>query len=481
MQVSVEDVQGLERRLKVSLPLESVNKVVEECFQKAARNIKIDGFRPGKVPRSLLESRYGYSIRNHEAVPKLIDNSLWDAFKEAKVEPMGRPMLEGSIELMPNQPLNYSVLFDIKPEIELKDLKGKSVEQIASEVSDADLDKAIDQLRQEHATWTEITTPAQKDDQLSLSYIVEIDGETVDLEKAEKLTYTLGKESPAIIPELAEKLIGLSAGDEKIVKATFPAEYPAESVAGKKAEFAVTIHSVSRSQLPELTEEFIKKFDGAASLEEFRDNIRKSMVYYLKNALDNVNKISLYDALAEVNPIDLPKSMVQAEVEEMTRGFLRSMFRKNDISEEEVKKYLPIFGNFYKKRAESRVRLNLLVEKFLQLHPQKITDEMINKMAEEHSALYQDPKAWLAEHMSVAENKNHMHHALLELEIANRLRESATVNEVRLDYFAVIQKEKDLQNRGFDNIEPEEEHVHDENCQHGHDHDHHGDAHHHAE
>jgi trigger factor len=480
MQVSIEEVQGLERRLKVCLPVEDVSKAVEEGFKKAAKSVKIDGFRPGKVPRSLLESRYGNTIRNHEVAPQLIQDTLWDAFKEVKVEPVGRPVLEGPVELKANEALSYSVIFEVKPEITLKGLKGKTVDQIASEVTDADVDKAIEQLREEHAAWEEIKAPAEKGQQMSLSYIVEIDGEPVDLEKAEKVLIELGSTSVSVIPELAEQLIGLSAGDEKIIQATFPEDYPATSVAGKKAAFAVSVHSVSHKKLPELDKDFIVKFDGAATLEEFKNNIRSSMVYYLKNSLANLNKMRLYDALVEENKIELPKSMVQSEVEEMVRNFMRSMMRRDNIPDEEVKKYLPVFSKFYTKKAEDRIRVSLLVEKFLELHPQTISDEMINESATERAALYQDPKVWLDEFMKNADNKAQVHHILLELEVANRLREEATVNEVSLDYFTVIEKEKALQNRGLDfagddSEEIESEHVHDENCHH----DHHGEHHQH--
>lgn len=488
MQVSVENVQGLERRLKVCVPVETVNKVVEECFQKAAKTVKMDGFRPGKVPRRMLEERFGYSIRHHEAAPQLIQDTLWDAFKQVDIEPIGRPMIEGSITLETSQPLNYSVLFDVLPEIELKDLNGKEVEQLVSEVTDADLDKAIEQMRREQAKEIEITTPAENNDIMTLSYTVEVDGELVDLEKAENLTVSLDGNSKLLVPALEEKLIGLSAGDEKVIEATFPEDYPAVSVAGKAAKFYVKIHAVKRLELPTLDDEFIKKFDGAANLEEFRKNIRSSMNYYLKNSLANINKINLFDALAVENDIELPKSMVQREIEEMGKGFLRSIFRQQDISDTELQKHLPLLSKFYKKQAEHRIRLSLLIEEFLKKNPQDITDEMMNNMLEERSALYQDPKAWLEEYTSVPANKDQIRHILLELAIAEKLRESATIKAVELDYFAVLEKEKEIQNRGFgmdmdeeegDDGEGEGHHVHDENCQHHHHHDHDGETHHH--
>ena len=474
MQVSVENVQGLERRLKVSVPVEVVNKTLEECFKKAAKDIHIHGFRPGKVPRKILEERYGASIRIHEAAPKIIDETLWDAFKKAEAAPVGRPSLEGPLDLQKDQPLNYSVLFDVLPEISLKNLSGKEVEQNVSEVTDADVDKAIEQLRQERATLVETDAPAGKDDVIVLSYTVEVDGKPVEQETAEKITVRLGSNSPLIVPELEEQLVGLpAANDEKILEATFPESYPAESVAGKKATFKVTIHTVKHAQLPELNDEFVNQFDGAKSVEDFRANIRKNMVYYLKNALASVNKINIFDALAEENPIDVPKSLVQAEVEHMAKGFIQSVFRKDDISDSELQKHLPFLTKFYKKPAENRIRLSLLVEECIKQHPQTITDEQIDQMAKERSELYQDPEAWIKEQMSLKENREQMRHILLELAIADILRQTANIKEVPLDYFAVLQKEQALQNRNFDGQDAEEEHVHDEHCQHdGHHHEH---------
>lgn len=474
MQVSVENVQGLVRRLKVSVPIETVNKVVEKCFQKLAQTVKIDGFRPGKVPRRLLEERYGDSVRTHEAVPQIIQETLWDAFKQENIEPIGQPRLEGPVELLPNQPLNYAVLFDVLPEFEVKDLTGSEVEQIASSVTDADVNKAIEQLRQEHATWTDVARPIQATDRITFSYTVEVDGELIELEKAEKVSVQLGEKSPLLIPELEEKLQGLSAEDEKELKATFPEDYLAKSVAGKTGKFLVKIHTVQQKELPELNDEFIKKFDGATSLEEFKKNIQVSMTYYLKTALENINKLNVFDALVANNTIELPESMVQSEVEVMGKGFLQSVFKQQNIADSELQKHLPFLMKFYKKPAQKRVHLSLVVEAYLKKHPQTVSDEMIHQAAEERSSLYQDPKAWMDEYLGAPANKEQIRRVLLELLIANHLRETAKIKTVDLDYFAVLEKEKTLQNRDFSEMDVDDEgddgHVHDENCQHGHHH-----------
>lgn len=473
LQVSVENVQGLERRLKVSVPVETVDAVVEELFQKAGKSIKLSGFRPGKVPRRILEERYGESIRQHEAAPKLIEKTLWEAFKKAEIEPIGRPTVEGEIVLKPGKAFDYAVLFEGLPVFDVNDLAGVEIEKIVSDISDADLDKAIEQLRQEHSVMEEITLPAQNNDTVTLSYTVEINGEPVDLEKTNHATVVLGKIDPAsttIIPALAEQLLGLSAGDKKIIEAVFPDDYAALSVAGKTAKFSVNIHHVKRQSIPELTDEFVKQFDDAASVAEFKKNIHSNMAFYLKSSLADLNKLNVFDALAKANPIDLPKAMVEAQIENMTRSFVQSMMKKK-VQDNELKQYLPLFSRYYKKSAQHRVRLSLLLEEYLKKNPMTITDDMVDAMVKERSALYQDPEAWIKEYMAAPANKEHLHQILLELAVAEKLRATAKSKEVKLDYFTVLEREKASQQPDFSDVD-EVPHVHDEHCHHDHAHEH---------
>jgi trigger factor len=481
IQVSLENVHGLERRLKVCVPAEKVNEVVEKCFQKVAQTVKIDGFRPGKVPRKIIEERYGDSIRYHEALPQLIDGTLPEAFKEAGIEPIGQPTLEGSVDLELNQPLNYAVLFDVFPEITLKDLTGVEIERVVSEVTDEDVEKAIERIRQEQTTWKEAEGAAQENDNVLLSYTVEVDGEEIEEAKVKERSVRLGKHAhQMIIPALEDQLVGLSVGDEKTLEATFPENYPIEKLIGKKGKFSVKISSIQRPEVPELNDEFAKRFDEASSLEEYKANVRKSMAYYLKMSLENVNKLAVFDAFMNAHPIELPKVMIRAEIERMAKSFLQSTFKSEKIPANDLKQYLPFLSKVYAKAAEKRVRLSMLFEEFLKQHPQTITDEMIQKTAEERSSLYQDPKAWIEEYLAEPANKEEVRHVLMEVAVADSLSKDAAIKESSLDYFSVLEKEKALQYRDMDfnaANTPEEEHVHDENCGHSHEHDH---EHHHA-
>lgn len=472
MQVSVENVQGLERRIKVCVPLETVNKVVSSCFQKLAKTARIDGFRPGKVPQRVLEERFGESVRHQEAAPQLVQETLWDAFKQVNVEPAGRPMIE-NIEFKMNEPLNYSVLFEVLPEFQVKDLASVEIERVASEVTDADVDKAIEKIRLDHAKWTEITTPAEKDDVVTLSCTVEIDSELVPQEEAKDVSIQLNDiNNPAVISELREQLVGLSAGDTKTIQATYPAEYPAATVAGKKAAFNVTISKVKHAELPELDEAFIQQFDGAKSVEELKKTIRKNMEYYLENAVTSINKSVLFSAWALANPIDVPKAMVHHEMEAMTRGFLRNMLKQDNVSDQDVQRYMPMLSKLYKKSAEKRVRLSLILSEFLKHNPQEITKEQIQQVAEKRAALFQEPQTWLDEFWANPAGQEEVQVILREEAVAEALNKSAVVKTTRLDYFAALEKEKTLSREGMfdaqDDVDSELGHVHGEHCQHEH-------------
>lgn len=490
MQVSVENVQGLERRMKVSVPLEAVNKVVNSCFQKLAKTARIDGFRPGKVPQRVLEERYGESVRHQEAVPQLVQETLWDAFKQVSLEPAGRPTIE-NIDFKNNEPLNYSVLFDVLPEFQVKDLAGVEIERVASEVTDADVDKAIEKIRFDNAKWIEITTPAQKDDVVTLSCTVEINGEIVPQEEAKEVSVQLNdKNNPAVISELREHLVGLSAGDTKTIQATYPAEYPAVTVAGKEATFNVSISKVKHAELPELDEAFIQQFDGAKTVEELKKTIRKNMEYYVENAVISINKTVLFAAWAAANPIDLPRAMVHHEMETMTRGFLRNMLKQETVSDQDVQRYMPMLSKLYQKSAAKRVRLALVMGEFLKHNPQEITKEQIQQVAEKRAALYQEPQTWLDEFWADAASQEDITSILREEAVAEWLSNSAVIKTTHLDYFAALEREKTVSRESmFDAQDDGEEgdlghvhgehcqhdhhahdHVHDENCQHDHEH-----------
>jgi len=485
MQVSIEDVQGLEKRMKVLVSLDVVNKVVNECFQKVAKTARIDGFRPGKIPPRVLEERFGDSVRYHDAAPKLVNDTLWEAFKQVEVEPAGRPSIE-EIVLLKDQPLNYSVLFEIFPEFTVNDLTGVTVEKTISELTDADVEKAIERIRLDHATWSEITTSAQNDDVVTLSYTVEVNGEAVPQEEAKNVSVQLNDaNNPSIIPELRKQLLGLSVNDEKTLHAVFPNDYPAASVAGKEGAFSVKVHTVKRSELPELNEAFFEKFDEAKNLDELKKTIRKNMAYYLENSLLHINKTVIFKAWAGVNPIALPKALVQADLENMTRGFLSNLLKQEKVSDQEIQRYMPMIAPMYQKASENRVRISLILEAFLKANPQEITDEKVREAAEQRSALYQDPKTWLDEYWADVNNQENLRSALVEKAIVDFLSKTATLTEISLDYFAVIEKEKLIgredifvpnEDDGGDAGEGDEghggHHVHDENCQHDHHHHH---------
>lgn len=473
MQVSVEEMQGLERRLKVAVPVEQVNKLVDEQFQKIGKTARLDGFRPGKVPRSILEAHYGHGIRHQEVAPKLINETLWPAFEKAEVAPIGRPMIEEFV-LNANEPLNYSVLFEVAPEFDLKDLTGVEVEEVASEVTDADVSETLEKMRFEKATWTEVVSPAANNDLVTVSYTVTVDGEEIPQEEAKDTVVHLGNDtSKTVIPELKAQLVGVVAGDEKTLTATYPADYPATSIAGKAAQFALKVTLVKHPTLPALDDEFAKQFDNAANLDELRKNVREDMVYYLKMAVKNINKTHLFRALRTANPITLPKSMVHLEIESMGRAFFRNMMRQDKVSDEMLRNAMPFFEKMYAKAAEERVSLSLLLTKFIEKHPQDITDEMIMDAAKERSVLYEDPEAWIKEYLESPRNKEDMRQMLLEIGVADQLAASATRNVVNLNYFAVSEKEREIREGRFADLHDdeghgEEEHVHDEHCQHDH-------------
>jgi trigger factor len=273
MQVSIESSTGLERQLKIGVPADRIESEVAQRLQKATKTVSIKGFRKGKVPLKVVKQQFGKGVRQ-EVVGEIVNSSFYEAIAQEKLQPVGQPRID-DIKDTEGQDLEFLAVFEVYPEVALADLSKVSITRPVTDLSDADVAKMIDVLRDQQATFDASGKPAVEGDQLNIDYVGTKGGEEFAGGKAEGQDLVLGSNS--MIPGFEDALIGASAGDEKVLKLKFPKDYHAEELKGAKVEFAVVVNSVSSKQLPEMNDEFFKLYGVDAGGEEtFREDVKNN-------------------------------------------------------------------------------------------------------------------------------------------------------------------------------------------------------------
>jgi len=384
MQVSVETTNGLGRKMTVGLPADSIDGAVQERLQSLSKTARINGFRPGKVPFAVVKKRFGPQVRS-EVLGSLINSSFYDAVQQENLRPAGQPTIESGEDTPDNAESAFSFVatFEVFPEFEPSYTDAIKVEKPVTDVLDSDVDEMIESLRKQRTEFKTVERAAKSDDQMIMDFVGRIDGEEFEGGAAEKAPLVLG--SGQMIPGFEEQLMGLSAGDKKTINVNFPDEYQAEHLAGKAAEFDITVHEIKESHLPELNEEMIKTFgieDG--TLESLKADIRKNMERELASKVENEVKTQIMDGLLELNPIDVPAALVSEEIERQRQQMMQQMPAQADASF--------LGDDLFKDQAERRVRLGLVVGEIVQ--KQELTPEATDVRAkvEQLAETYEDPQ-----------------------------------------------------------------------------------------
>ncbi|MGE8480946.1 MAG: trigger factor, partial [Pseudomonas shirazensis] len=311
MQVSVENTSALERRMTIAVPAERVETEVNKRLQQTARRAKVAGFRPGKVPMSVIRQRYEEAARQ-EAFGDLVQSSFYEAVVEQKLNPAGAPAVEPK-SFEKGKDLEFVAIFEVFPEFTVAGFDSINVERLSAEVADADLDNMLEVLRKQNTRFETVERAAQIDDQVNIDFVGKVDGEEFAGGSAKGTQLVLG--SGRMIPGFEDGLVGAKAGEERVVNVTFPEDYQNLDLAGKAAEFTITVNSVSAPQLPELNEEFFAQFGiKETTLEGFRTEVRKNMERELRQAIKTKVKNQVMDGLLAANPIEVPKALLENEV-----------------------------------------------------------------------------------------------------------------------------------------------------------------------
>jgi trigger factor len=430
MQVSVETTSGLERRMTVEVPEERIDGEVKNRLQRLARTAKVKGFRPGKVPMKVVAQQYGKQVRD-EVVGEVIQATYFEAINQEKLQPAGMPK---SLEPTVNEAgkdLQYTATFEVMPEVEVADISGTKLEKVAAEVTDEDLEKMIDNLRQQHAEWKPVKRKAKKGDRLNIDFKGTIDGEEFSGNSGEGVPVTIG--SGRMIEGFEDGLVGAKAGDELTLDLKFPEEYGNQEVAGKPAQFAVKVNTVEEPVLPELDEEFAKGFGiGDGSLEALRNEVRKNMERELQQAVSAKNKQAVMDALLELNKIEVPEALVNNEAENLKQQMMQQMHVP------EGKAGADLDASLFKGEAERRVTLGMLVAEIIKANELKVDEDKVKAKVEEIAATYEQPEQVVNWYMGDKNRLSQIENLLLEDEVVDWALGQADVSESKSSFDEVM-------------------------------------------
>jgi trigger factor len=429
MQVSLETLAGLERKLVIDIPASDVEQEIAKRLQDVSRTARIDGFRKGKIPMSVIRQRYGKGVRQ-EVLGEKMQQSFVKAVTDEKLNPAGMPNVVPVIDEA-GKDFQFSATFEIYPAVVIDGLDTIEVEQLKAEVKDGDMDTMLDVLRKQQASFTESTDAAKDGDRVKLDFDGYVDGEAFDGGKAADHSLTLG--SKAMIPGFEDQIVGMKAGDEGTIKVTFPADYQSEELKGKDAEFKIKVTLVEVSELPELNEEFFKKFGVEADSEEvFRSEVRKNMERELKQAVQRQNKNQVLDGLVKTNELDVPTALVDQEIERLQE----QAFKQFGGGQEFKPGMLP--RELFLEQAERRVKLGLLINASIEQFEIKADDAKVEALIEDMASTYQDPEQVKAFYNSNKEQRAQLEALALEEQVVDLILSKAKVSETLSSYEEVI-------------------------------------------
>ena len=386
MSVQVETLEKLERRITLTLPSQEIESEVNSRLKRLARTVKAAGFRPGKVPMSVVAQRYGYSV-HYEVMNDKVGAVFSDAVNQAKLRVAGAPRITEK-EGAPEGQMTFDATFEVYPEIKLGDLAATSVERVATEVTDAAIEKTLDILRKQRRTFAQraAAEPAVVGDRVTIDFEGKIDGVAFNGGSSQGFQFTIGEGQ--MLEQFDAAVRGMKTGDSKTFPLQFPADYQGKDVAGKEADFLVTLKKIEQQHLPEVNEAFAKTLgikDG--SVEGLRADVKRNLEREVKFRVAARNKASVMDALVASSELDVPAALVKGEVERMIEG-ARADLKKRGVKDAET---APIPAEMFEAQAQRRVRLGLVVGELVRTHNLQAKPDQLQAHIEEMSQSYEKP------------------------------------------------------------------------------------------
>jgi len=385
MQVQLETLSNLERRMDIALPMADIDAKVTERLKRVARNAKIQGFRPGKAPLKIVEANYGAEVRD-EVLGEAVQQGFYRAVTEQKLRVAGYPRFEPAAAQADKENFQFSATFEIYPEVKLGELADKEVEKPAADVTDAEIEKTIEILRKQRTRFNRVERAAATGDRVIIDFKGTIDGVAFEGGSSENFPFVLGQGQ--MLADFETGVTGLKEGETKNVEVAFPADYHGKDVAGKTAVFEITVKNVAEATLPEVDADFAKSLGIAdGDVEKMRAEIKKNVEREVKRRLAARIKENVMQTLLDTTSIELPKALVQLEI-----GRLMEQARQ-DLAQRGINaKDMPLPSDLFEKQAERRVALGLILAEVVETNKLEAKPEQVKAMIEEFADSYEQPE-----------------------------------------------------------------------------------------
>lgn len=428
MDVSIENQGAIGRKLTITVPADTFQKNVSKRLSHYRKTAKIAGFRKGKIPSKIIEQQYGGQARM-DAVDAVINETYPQALRSQEIIPAGL------LKITPTQfPSNddkgedfvYEAEIEVFPEVPAPNLKGVEIDQPKVSVEEADIDRTIESIQKKQTEFTPVERAAKDGDRVTMNFLGTIDGVPFEGGKGEDIPLVIG--DGQFLADFEKAVKGAKTGEEKTAKVKFPDDYQGQDVAGKTAEFAITVTEVAEGKLPELNDDFAAQMGVEGGIATLRDEVRDGLQRELDNKLRGHVRDQVMDALAKNTEFELPKALVEEEIDraakEMTAQFeAQGMSAKGMVQREH-----------YREASEQRVKLGLIMREIVDSHKLEANDEMLRARATEMAASYAEPEKFVEHIMKDPQQRNQIMGALLEEMMVEKMLESAKIKSKKMPY-----------------------------------------------
>ncbi|MEW4534075.1 trigger factor [Vibrio paracholerae] len=424
MQVTVETLEGLQRRLNITVPAANIEDAVAAELRNIAKNRRFDGFRKGKVPMKMVAKMYGKAVRQ-DVLGEVMQRHFIEAIVKEKINPAGAPTF-APVEIGEGKDLVFTATFEVYPEVELKGLENIAVEKPAAEVTDADVAEMLETLRKQQATWKEVDEAAENGKRVSIDFVGSIDGLEFEGGKAENFPLEMG--AGRMIPGFEDGIVGKTKGMEFVIDVNFPEDYHAENLKGKAAKFAIKVNKVEARELPELNDEFVARFGVAeGGVDALKAEVRKNMERELKQAIKARIKEQAIEGLVKENEIQVPSALIDQEI-----NVLRQQAAQRFGGNVEAAAQLP--RELFEEQAKRRVVVGLLLGEVIRTHELKADEEKVKALITEMATAYEDPSEVVSYYEQNQQLMNNMRNVALEEQAVDAIIAKAKVTEKAISF-----------------------------------------------
>lgn len=431
--MSVEVVQGLQRKATFSIKKDDVQASVKTELKKYAKDAKIQGFRPGKVPANIVEQMYGGKAYE-DSLNTHLNKKFVDLVVEHKLDLAGYPKFD--LTNSEGEEFVFAATFEVMPEVKLGDISTIEIEKPTCEFNEQNIDKTIEMLRKQRANYIEDANKvAANEDKVTIDFVGTVDGVEFEGGKDESYHFVLGQ--GMMLPDFEAGIQGKKAGENVSVEVNFPENYHAENLKGKKAVFNITVNKVETQQLPELTKDFIKSIGVAAGTEEaLRSEIKENLAREVKRRLHVKTRENALNALSKASPLDVPHNLVHDEIHHMMKNTEDNM-KKQGYQPEQIK----LTHEMFEHDAKRMVTLRMLVQEFIKQNEVNVTDDEVKAVVTEMAAMYEDPTEYVTWYYTDANRVNSARAIAMENKVIDLLLSKAKIKESAVEYEELMRQQ----------------------------------------